>query len=80
MEQAKSSRRLLSVREAADYIDRSEAALRKIIFNKQIDVFRARDRSIRITIAELDAFVRGEPAHPDLALSNRVQLKAVPTL
>lgn len=77
MKSDKNPKRLLSVQDAADYLARSEGSLRKLIFNKQIAVLRARDGSIRITVAELDAFASGVPLQQDQESSSHAPLKAV---
>lgn len=58
-------KKLLSVKEVADYLGCTDNAIRKTIKRGKIAVLRDRNGVVRITVAELDAFVSGKPATPD---------------
>lgn len=50
------ARRLLTAKQAGDYLGRSEAAIRQMVYKKQITVVRF-DRNVRFDIRDLDALI-----------------------
>lgn len=54
--QTGSPKRLLTVREAADYLGRTEQAMRQLIHKKLVPVIRF-GRNVRLDIRDLDAII-----------------------
>ena len=50
------TRRLLTAKQAGDYLGRSEAAIRQMVYKRQIAVVRF-DRNVRFDIRDLDALI-----------------------
>lgn len=50
------SRRLLNVKEAAEYLGRTNAAIRQLIYKKTLPVVRF-DRAVRIDVRDLDRLI-----------------------